>query len=174
MKGWWSLPRDEVRIKEARGYNLPPRLSLAWLSFYLFTLCHGALYVCCVGIWYGCVCIYRPLFLYSVCHACACVSTCLPHFPSLPLLRLFLFPPPSPVPPSSSSFLFLLFFLPPLPSSSFPSLLPSFLSLLPLTLADWNTWSDEGSLPQLRQTSCAALACCLHHSGLLTYAMTCK
>ncbi|KAL5481420.1 hypothetical protein EMCRGX_G021569 [Ephydatia muelleri] len=39
---------------------------------------------------------------------------------------------------------------------------------------DWNTWSDEGSLPQLRQTSCAALACCLHHSGLLSYAIHCK
>ena len=35
---------------------------------------------------------------------------------------------------------------------------------------DWNTCSDENNLPQLRQVSCAALACLLKHTGLFTYA----
>ncbi len=39
--------------------------------------------------------------------------------------------------------------------------------------SDWNTFSDEASVPQLRQVSCAALACLLKHTGLLTYALNC-
>ena len=33
--------------------------------------------------------------------------------------------------------------------------------------SDWNTSTDEDSLPQLQQVSRAALACFLHHTGLL-------
>lgn len=39
---------------------------------------------------------------------------------------------------------------------------------------DWNTSSDEEQLPQLRQVSCAALACFLHHTGLAHFASGCK
>ena len=39
---------------------------------------------------------------------------------------------------------------------------------------DWNTCSDEERLPQLRQVSCAALACFLHHTGLAHFASSCK
>ena len=40
-----------------------------------------------------------------------------------------------------------------------------------VSLSDWNTASDEESIPQLRQVSCAALACYLHHCGLTHYAL---
>ena len=36
--------------------------------------------------------------------------------------------------------------------------------------ADWNTSFDEDTVPQLRQVSCAALACLLKHTGLFNYA----
>ena len=42
----------------------------------------------------------------------------------------------------------------------------SILLLLLCSLVDWNTCSDEDSLPQLRQVSCAVLACLLYHTGL--------
>ncbi|CAI8021126.1 Probable E3 ubiquitin-protein ligase HERC1 [Geodia barretti] len=35
---------------------------------------------------------------------------------------------------------------------------------------DWNTSFDEDTVPQLRQVSCAALACLLKHTGLFNYA----
>jgi hypothetical protein len=37
---------------------------------------------------------------------------------------------------------------------------------------DLNTATDEESVPQLKQVSCAALACYIHHCGLLHLAMT--
>lgn len=37
---------------------------------------------------------------------------------------------------------------------------------------DWNTATDEDSIPQLKQVSCCALACYIHHCGLLHVAMT--
>ncbi|XP_064390094.1 probable E3 ubiquitin-protein ligase HERC1 isoform X2 [Halichondria panicea] len=39
---------------------------------------------------------------------------------------------------------------------------------------DWNTCSDEDAVPQLRQVSCAALACLLKHTGLFAYAANCS
>jgi len=36
---------------------------------------------------------------------------------------------------------------------------------------DWNTYSDEEAVPQLRQVSCTALACLLKHTGLYNYAL---
>ena len=44
----------------------------------------------------------------------------------------------------------------------------SFLSFSP----DWNTASDEDSVPQMKQVSCAALAYYLYHSGLAHLALT--
>ena len=38
--------------------------------------------------------------------------------------------------------------------------------------SDWNTASDEDTIPQLRQVSCSALACYLHHCGLAHLALT--
>lgn len=54
-----------------------------------------------------------------------------------------------------------------------PFLSPPFSYWLTLfiSLSDWNTASDEESIPQLRQVSCAALACYLHHCGLTHYAL---
>ena len=43
----------------------------------------------------------------------------------------------------------------------------------PSFLPDWNTWSDEDALPQLRRVSCASLACLLKHTGLFLYATNC-
>ena len=44
-------------------------------------------------------------------------------------------------------------------------------SCLMYMYADWNTYSDEDAVPQLKQVSGAALACCLKHTGLLNYAI---
>ncbi len=41
-------------------------------------------------------------------------------------------------------------------------------------MTDWNTYSDESSVPQLRQVSCALLACLLKHTGLSVYATNCR
>ena len=35
-----------------------------------------------------------------------------------------------------------------------------------MCVTDWNTHSDEDAVPELRQVSCAALACLLKHTGL--------
>ncbi len=43
-----------------------------------------------------------------------------------------------------------------------------------ISLLDWNTCSDEDAVPQLRQVSCAALACLLKHTGLFAYAVNCR
>ena len=45
--------------------------------------------------------------------------------------------------------------------------------IFPSFLPDWNTWSDEDALPQLRRVSCASLACLLKHTGLFLYATNC-
>ena len=56
-----------------------------------------------------------------------------------------------------------------LPASVPLSLPPPPPSLI-LLFSDWNTSFDEDTIPQLRQVSCAALACLLKHTGLFHYA----